>query len=237
MFDPNLEVPAWVQRAWEQPLKKEDILFRSVSSAESEDDCETNAWVRGGNAYAYAEGYRRAGQILADHVIQNRWDTDFLVYPIMFLYRHNVELQVKRLIPLGASVMDQPINPADEKALTESHDLNRLWSIFKPILSKAAKGGLFLPVNDIDAIGSYIRQLHEIDQGSFAFRYVVTKTGAPSIDKEKLPHINVSVLAECMEKLTGYLFGLGEAFREAWDIKCEMEAEARAEMAQYYDGD
>jgi hypothetical protein len=48
------------------------------------------------------------------------------------------------------------------------------------------------------------------------------------------------VFAEAMEKLTGYLFGLGEAFHDAVQIKCEMEDEARAEYAsfmEYYDGE
>src|SRR5712671_6183891 len=99
----DLDIPGWVKKAWSQPFAKGDALFRSVTASEAdEDDWETNAWVRGATDYAYAEGYRRAARILADHVIQNRWDIDFLVYPIVFLYRHNIELQFKRLIPDGA---------------------------------------------------------------------------------------------------------------------------------------
>ena len=69
---------------------------------------------------------------------------------------------------------------------------------------------------------------------------MTTKSGAPSIDKAKLPHINIGVLAEGMERLTGYLFGLGVEFREAVQAKCEMEDEARSEYAsymEYYDGE
>ncbi len=234
----DLDIPDWVQAAWSQPPEKGDILFRSVNSSEGkEDDWETNASVSGATDYAYAEGYRLAGRIVADHVIQNRWDADFLVYPIVFLYRHNVELQLKRLIPMGAFLVNHVISEADQKVLQSSHRLNQLWALLEPILRKATKEAFKMTSADIDGIGWYVRQLHDIDEGSFSFRYMVTKSGAPSIDKDKLPHINIGVLAEGMEKLTGYLFGLGEAFHEALQVKCEMEDEARAEATEYYDGE
>jgi hypothetical protein len=66
-------------------------------------------------------------------------------------------------------------------------------------------------VKGADFIGVW-RRPTQIDEGSFSFRYMTTKAGKPSIDKDKLPHINIGILAEGMEKLTSYLFGLGEAF-------------------------
>jgi hypothetical protein len=233
----NLDIPAWVQQAWSRPLKKGDVLFRSVNSTEgSEDDWEMNAWIGGASDYAYAEGYRLAGRIVADHVIQNRWDADFLVYPIVFLYRHNVELQLKRLIPTGAALTDTALDEIDTQLLQQSHDLSRLWAVFEPILRETSQGVGVTGV-EIEAIASYVRQLHKIDQGSYSFRYMATKAGTPSIDRQKLPHINIGELAECMEKLTAYLFGLGEAFRDAFQVKCEMEDEARSESVEYYEGE
>jgi hypothetical protein len=239
-FD-DLDLPGWVKKAWSQTFQKTDILFRSVSAGEGkEDDWETNAWVRGATEYAYAEGYRRAGRVLADHVIQNRWDTDFLVYPIVFLCRHYVELQLKRLIPDCAYLAGQNLSEADRKRLSSSHSLGQLWGILKPILQKLSTDGSGIAQDDIGATDAYISQIHELDGGSFSFRYLADKSGAPSIDKDKLPHLNIGVFTEGMEKLTGYLFGLGEMVGETVQIKCEMEAEARAEDAQYmehYDGE
>src|SRR5208282_229980 len=135
------DIPAWLKLAWSKPPKKGDILFRSVTAKEGdENDWETNARVSKASEYAYAEGYRLAGRILAAHVIQNKWDADFLVYPIVFLYRHNVELQFKRLIPMGASLTEQALSEADWRMLQESHDLSRLWALFTPILQIAGKG-------------------------------------------------------------------------------------------------
>jgi hypothetical protein len=237
----ELDIPAWVEKAWSQPFAKGDILFREVHADEGDKNSwEMNANVCGATEYSYSEGYRLAGRVLADHVIQNRWDTDFLVYPIVFLYRHYVELQLKRLIPNGAFLTGQSLSGPDWKLLSSCHNLEQLWRLLEPILRKLAKEGFGIKPNEIEATGSYIRQIHNIDEGSFSFRYLTTKSGSPSIDKNRLQHINVGVLAEGMERLTGYLFGVGEAFREAIQIKCEMEDEARAEYASYmdsYDGE
>jgi hypothetical protein len=222
----DLDIPMWVQKAWSEPFTKGDVLFRSISVGEGEGQAwETNAWVRGATDYAYAEGYRRAARLLADHVIQKGWDTNFLIYPIVFLYRHNVELQLKRLIPAGAFLADHNISEADRNSLKSSHSLDKLRGIFEPILEKL--GSAFGVTPDyIQAIDSYIRQIHNIDELSFSFRYMASKSGAPSIDKDKLPYINLGILAAGMERLTSFLFGLGEAFHEAIQIKCEMENEA-----------
>jgi hypothetical protein len=226
----DLDIPVWVQRAWSQAFAKGDILFRSVKSGEAREDAwETNASIGRADKYAYAEGYRLAGRLLADHVIQSRWDTDFLVYPIAFLYRHYVELQLKRLIPDGAFLANEALSEATYNLLKRSHRLDQLWGVFEPILRQLAKGGSGISPAEIEALDSYIRQIHDIDEGSFSFRYGTTKSGAPSIDKDKLPHINIGVLAEGMEKLTAYLFGLGVAFYEEIQIKCEIENEARSE--------
>jgi hypothetical protein len=230
----HLDIPAWVQAAWTQPLKKGEILFQSVRAEQgNEDDCRTNASIRAASEYSYSEGYRRAARIVADHVIQNKWNQDFLVYPTVFLYRHYVELQLKRLISTGAFLVDQVLSDGERKLLQTSHRLDQLWALLKPILRKA----LPMSPEDIAAIDCYVIQLHDIDPLSYSTRYMFTKVGTPSIDKNKVPQINIGVLSQGMEKFTNYLFGLGEAVREAYEIKCEMDAEARAEYMEYYDGE
>ncbi|HID3427534.1 TPA: hypothetical protein ACXE0P_002231 [Klebsiella pneumoniae] len=39
---------------------------------------------------AYTEGYRRAADILIKHIDESGRDQDFLVYPVLFLYRHHM---------------------------------------------------------------------------------------------------------------------------------------------------
>jgi hypothetical protein len=234
----NFDISNWVEMAWSRPPAKSDILFRSMTSSEGDDFIpDTNARIRKADDYAYSEGYRLAARIVVEHVIQNSMEADFLVYPIVFLYRHNVELQLKRLIPIGALLVNRAISKADCKLLQKSHHLDELWALFEPILRTTVSGSFGIKSSDIDGIGSYIRQLHEIDRGSYSARYALTPDGQPSIDNVRHPALNIGVIAECMERLTGYLFGLAEAFHEAQQFKCEMEDEDRAEEMEYYEGE
>jgi hypothetical protein len=234
----NLDIPAWVQSAWSQPLKKGDVLFSFVNSQEgNENDWETNAVVRRADCYAYSEGYRLAGRMVADHVIQKRWDADFAVYPVIFLYRHCVELQLKGLIPTGANLVELELSEADRKLIQRSHRLDELWELFESILQKAGPGNIPMNPEEIEGLRWYTRELHEIDPKSDSSRYATARSGQPSIDNERHPALNIGLLAAGMERLTSYLFGLGVAFHEAYQVKCEMEAEARAEYMEHHDGE
>jgi len=229
----NLYGIPWVKETWHEPLAEADVLFRSVSPQEG--DWKMNARITNASEYAYAEGYRLAGRVVADFVIQDRWEADFLVYPIVFLYRHCVELQFKKLIPDAAALADRDIADDQKRILSSSHRLDQLWAILEPILEDRS---IDIDSSSIAAIGSYVRQVSEIDKESFSFRYSITKSGDPSLDNKKLPHVNLRVFAGCMEKLTGYLDGLGAMISEHLQIKWEMEAEARQEyesaMRDYY---
>jgi hypothetical protein len=233
----DFDVPDWARAAWSRPPKKGDILFRPASPEEGNSDgWQMNAVVGKADDYAYSEGYRLAGRIVADYVIQKPLYADFLVYPIVFLYRHYVELQLKRLIPMGARLVNQVMSEADHKTLRE-HPLDKLWALFEPILQKAAQGTVPMTPEGIEGLGWYVSELNKFDPGSFSGRYALDRQGVPYIDNRKHPAINIGVLAEGMERLTGYLFDLGEAFREERQAKCESEDEARAEDMECYDGE
>jgi hypothetical protein len=232
----DLGIPAWVQAAWSEPPRKGDILFRPVNSTEgAPDDWEMNALVRKADDHAYSEGYRLAGRIVADHVSQQPLDADFLVYPIIFLYRHYVELQLKRLIPMGALLVNKAISEADRKRLLE-HSLVGLWALFEPVLQEAAQGIVAMTHEEIEGLGWYVNELNKFDPRSFSARYALDRDGVPCIDDHKHPAINIGVFAQCMERLAACLFGLGEAFREARQVKCEMDDEARGEGMEFHDG-
>src|ERR1700722_2013248 len=128
-----------VKRTWLRPPRKDDILFGSVNGSQrNARDWEANAKIRGADDCPYAEGYHRAGRILADHVIQQGGTADLLVYPIAFLYRHSVELQFKRLIPIGAFLTDRVLSKENQAHLSK-HDLGQLWAILEPILRQFGK--------------------------------------------------------------------------------------------------
>ncbi|HHS8916416.1 TPA: hypothetical protein ACTVMT_005267, partial [Escherichia coli] len=64
---------------------------------------------------AYTEGYRRAADILINHIDESGRDQDFLVYPVLFLYRHHLELLIKQIIGLALALAEDPDKPSTKK--------------------------------------------------------------------------------------------------------------------------
>ena len=84
--------------------------------------------------YGYVRGFHVAAQVLADRVIKTPWDLDVLVFPIIYTYRHHVELTLKRLVRKGARPANARITDQDKKWLRK-HRLDKLWEILLPIFS------------------------------------------------------------------------------------------------------
>ncbi len=181
-----------------------------------------------GDDYAYRMGYRRAGRILTEWTAANR-ETDFLVYPICHAYRHFVELSLKHLIPLACNVIEREITPKETALQTGTHSLRALWAVFKAIEEEAsAKCGVAVNAENRHGIESYIEQFHEVDEGSFAFRYPLTRKGDVSLGE--LTHINLGTLSDHMEKLCDYLDGLHIAYSEFIQFRNEMHREVGGDI-------
>jgi hypothetical protein len=70
-----------------------------------------------GDAYAYKAGYRRGAEVLIGYVGESARDQDFLVYPIIFLYRHHVELMLKRIIRRAPYLIDGSLSEKEKQHL------------------------------------------------------------------------------------------------------------------------
>ncbi len=75
-----------------------------------------------------------------------------LVYPIVFLYRHSIELILKQCILLGSLTLGEKLAPSARSHVNRSHDLTELWNDYVPILRKVtiAVGGR---INEADLEG------------------------------------------------------------------------------------
>lgn len=211
MGDPELPVP-----------RRGDVLFTGVRAAWHLDallDYGQN------NDYAYRQGYRRAGRILTEHAARER-EVDLLVFPICHAYRHFTELALKRLIFAGCKVVGREMTKAEAKLQGEKHNLAALWAAFKVIEKEvSAQTGIDSPPPEqMDGIEAYIEQLHAVDEGSFSFRYALTKTGEVSLGE--LKRINLGNFSDLMERLCDYLDGFdmyyGELIQQAHDMYGEM---------------
>ena len=117
------------------PPRKGERLFRGDLR-----DWKNNACLRQGDDYACREGYLRGAQILVEAVGEKERDQDFLVYPIVFLYRHYIELLLKEVIKNAPYLIDRELTIAERNHL-DSHRLDLLWNDFKPLSVSDYRGG------------------------------------------------------------------------------------------------
>ena len=164
----------------------------------------------------YTEGYKRAGDLLVQHVCDNLRDQDFLIFPIVFSYRQAIEVSLKHSIWLGCKLLDKP------NSLKLHHRLLDLWKDCRSIIEEVWKGE---PSDKLDAIGNILRQFEERDPTSTVFRYPVTREGRPSIPSNGRIDIQQfsEIASECFQFLDVCTTALGEYLQSKW----EMERAAR----------
>lgn len=203
------------------PPRKADVLFGSGS------DYQANACVSYGfGDITYQDGYRRAALHLAEHVCETGRGQDFLVYPIVYLYRHHIEMVLKSLVSVGCILLDRELTDKKDVEALGRHDLAKLWKLARPLLNPVCElaGNPEFPPADLEGIDAYVRQLHEHDPDGQRFRYARTKNRKPSLHPD-LRHINIGTFAVALEKLADYLDAVEAWFDDLADRKAEMRAQ------------
>jgi hypothetical protein len=178
-------------------------------------------WGVGTHPTVYAAGYREAAEALVKHVLEIGYHENFLVYPIMFLYRQYVELRLKEIAVLGARLVDAEPPP---KEVMGRHVLEPLWTFCRGVVEKADSG----PMADLDNAERTLDKLTWADPDSFAFRYATDKKGSRSLP-EGLTHIDLARVYEVMSGVGNLLEGIVDFIHAEQDAKDEW----LGEMAGY----
>ena len=210
------------------PPQREDVLFAADDTL-----WKANACIARGDELFYREGYRRGARLLAECVCRQASEQDFLIFPIVYLYRHHVELALKRLLPVVAGLAGEDPSPKCVKDL-EKHRIDELWNNCRHLLNTEKFGKeVRFHLEAMDGIDSYIRQLSDIDPDSQAFRFPRRKTGDVTLP-EGLTHINVAVFSDYMESLCSYLDDLCSWLDHVREMKDQMEEHYRNEKEKHY---
>jgi hypothetical protein len=189
---------------------------------------------RGDPADACAFGYRRAAQVLVEYTYP-RGDEVFLFYPIMFLYRHHVELMLKNLIFAFDEPCVRRVTGAEELSADNrnklskgktAHSLQRLWDQLRPAIQALGNG--VVPPENIEGVNFYISQLNEIDPGSVNFRYTaaIEETKAKLTKAQKRGEADIQTFAEAMERLANHLDGVDSYLGAIIEAHNDMLSEA-----------
>ena len=173
----------------------------------------------------YIEGYRKAADKLVQDVVKTGSNQDILVFPISFLYRQYIELQLKHII------RESRIFLGEGTSFPKHHKINDLWSTADVLMAKIIKDHDqtikdYITKEDVRNVKTIITGFVKVDPDSFSFRYPKDKKGNRNL--EGLEYINLRQLHDQMallkEKLDKYYLCVS--------ILRDFQDEMRAEFGQ-----
>lgn len=176
----------------------------------------------------FAHAYHSAAQHLVGQMKGNTGYRDYEAYPILFLYRHALELYLKAIVFKGATLLKLLSEETiDYSNFFTKHELSSLLPAIQ-IIWKLVDWDWDFGIEQVKTFEDFsdmVKDLEEIDPSSFSFRYPVDKRF-----KAVLPHhfcFSLFAFAEHMDPvlqtLDGAVTGLEERWNHAAEIIYEVE--------------
>ncbi len=160
----------------------------------------------------YAEGYRRAAEILVAQLVETDGKgIDFLVYPLVFLFRHALELQLKSAIRWGRQALHKP-----ERGFPTHHRIADLWSLCRPLAEEYWPDGSSGLLNDTEMT---LEDFQRHDPSGQDFRYSERIDGTRTTSE--FSHINIETFCEKATKAYDLLDENSTEFEEGWRVWAE----------------
>jgi hypothetical protein len=170
------------------------------------------------NWYSYAAGYKMAADLLSSRLRDRGVVTEHVCLPVLFLYRHYVELSLKALL-LDLGELTDHVEPTSTR-----HPLQPLW---KKFVDRARASGIAGADPWLDQIGAWILELDALDGKSFTFRYPVDIAGSPMLTG-RIP-VDMGHVRSVMGEISGIFQGAAEMVAQHLDIKRDLEEEFATE--------
>jgi hypothetical protein len=139
-------------------------------------------------------GYLRACERLIDICNSEPGERNFLIYPILFNYRHGIEMAMKWIVSQYGS--------SAGLALTEpNHDLWHLWQCCRKIFRVFGDD----PEGTEGVVEKIVKELHDLDKVGTSFRYSVNRDGTQIELPESL--VDLSNLRKVTKSVARFLTG------------------------------
>ncbi|MGO9122475.1 MAG: hypothetical protein ACLQPD_33280 [Desulfomonilaceae bacterium] len=178
---------------------------------------------------AFAAGYHEAGKRLCRTFVSSGHYRDFDGYPILFLYRHSLELYMKAIVYRGAQLLHLlDITRLDTSKLFKVHRLSALLPGIKIIFD----GVGWTWETDVPGMRTFqefselVEGIEELDPASYTFRYPTDTQGHAALGH----HTRINCLAfarnldPILELLDGAVTGLTEEFDATAEAKFELQS-------------
>jgi len=199
--------------------EKGDILFNEMNA-----NYRHNATIRSGIScfFLYSDSYKEAASKLFEQIDGDVYYTNILVYPLVFLSRHFLELRLKELISgLNYAVTGQFNFP-------KGHKLLNLWCEYKRLVIAAGEG--YGPEKiHLENTEKLIIEFDSVDPGSMSFRYPVDAEKKPSL---AITNLDLENFRLTMGKLFRFFDMQSEAVFHLVDLTQDFFNEMRAQYLQ-----
>jgi hypothetical protein len=141
------------------------------------------------------DGYKEAADALVDVTASEKHRANVLVYPILFCYRHYIELALKYVLLMYGGLGGVEPN-------TKDHDLEDLWRDVRRVIETTSSGE---EDPDLEAVEAVIAEFAKIDRGSFTFRYPTDKKG--QLLEIAVERVDLERLRDTMNGVTNFFMG------------------------------
>jgi hypothetical protein len=150
-----------------------------------------------------------AANRLANALLDASRFSDYEAYPVVFLYRHALELSLKHIIFRSRLLAAFKFRDDIDVKIRNTHDLEHLSTSVAYLLPS-----LFPEEEDIDSVIKKIistcAEFSEIDPISESYRYPVNKKGLPSSERHQVVNLRsfANHMASILDDLETIPFGL-----------------------------
>lgn len=205
----------------DRPVKN-DILFKSKdgNNLDYATINRQNGINNENSLFLLIEGYKCASlKLLNEILITDKVDwlkIDSLIYPVLFSFRHYLELIMKDTIR-NYNLIDKKIS-SDEVGFEKGHSILKLWILFKNINaenhSKSDKDTFEQCKIENNSVEMMLNEINNYDENSYSFRYPFKVVGSGDKINSKLVYmfdelkIDINNLNISMLKLINYFDGL-----------------------------
>jgi len=156
----------------------------------------------------YGQAFRRAAGTAAERMLSSSGYNDLDACPIIFLYRHALELHLKAIGRIGQTILS--LSEATQE-ITEKNLLGHKLAGFYPVLRKVFNHvGWDWELNvegmqSFEELEELLTDFDRIDEGSYTFRYPLDTKGKDSVTHHFV--VNIPTFCEKMDELLNALEG------------------------------
>ena len=160
---------------------------------------------------AYAEAYRLAARRLLEKSSHGEL-RDIGACPVVFLYRHSLELYLKEILICGQKLLHHQCKSiqSQDDILKSGHNLSKLCDAIKDLHNQIG----FEWELELEGCMAKIKEFDRQDPQSISFRYPLSKNGSAALEESfqfDLRHFS-DRMEVVLEKLDAISFGIAGVF-------------------------